>query len=154
MDLPEISNDQQRNARRERAPKTWKESVDSEIDQLGWRDATRVEQPGDDVAIYMVDTQPTEDLVFHPEGPATFSLSTFVDGAGTLSIDGAKPLLIEPGTAVFFACDRITRGQNRIDAGLSIFASSTFAWKNPCLKSLAVFPWRASGSRNYRTQSA
>jgi len=117
MDLPEISNDQQRDARRKGARKTWKESVDSEIEQLGWRDATRVEQPGDDVVIYMVDTQPARDLVFYPEGPATFSLSTFLDGAGTLSIEGAKPLLIEPGTAVFFACDHITRGKNRIDAG-------------------------------------
>lgn len=95
----------------------WKKCVDAEIDQLGWREATRVEQPGDDVTIYTITVTPPEDLVFRPEGPATFSLSVFLDGAGTLSVDGAKPLRVQPGTAVFFACDRVTRGENHVDAG-------------------------------------
>lgn len=96
---------------------SWKETVDSEIDQLGWRKATRVEQPGDDVAIYMIDVIPEKNLVFHPEGPATFSLAIFVDGAGTLSVDGAKPLPVQSGKAIFFACDRKTRGENKVLAG-------------------------------------
>jgi AraC-like DNA-binding protein len=96
---------------------SWKASVDTEIDQLGWREATRVEQPGDDVTIYAIDVLPAEDLVSEMEGPATFSLSIFLDGAGTMAIEGAKPLRIQPGMAIFFACDRVTRGVNRIDAG-------------------------------------
>lgn len=98
-------------------PISWKMCVDAEIDQLGWREATRIEQPGEDVAIYTIDITPAENLAFRPEGPATFSLSVFLDGAGTLSVDGAKPLRVQPGTAVFFACDRMTRGENHIDAG-------------------------------------
>lgn len=101
----------------EEAPDHWKECVEAEIDQLGWRAATRVEQPGDDVTIYVIDVTPPEDLIFTPEGPATFSLSIFLEGAGTLSVDGAKPFPIRPGTAIFFACDRITRGENRVHAG-------------------------------------
>lgn len=100
-----------------KAQSSWKDTVDSEIDQLGWRNATRVEQPGDDVAIYMIDVMPQVDQVFHPEGPATFSLAIFVDGAGTLSVDGAKPLQVQSGTAIFFACDRTTRGENEVLAG-------------------------------------
>lgn len=96
---------------------SWKECVEAEIDQLGWRAATRVEQPGDDVTIYVIDVTPPEDLVFQPEGPATFSLSIFLEGAGTLSVDGAKPFPIQPGTAIFFACDRVTRGENHVRAG-------------------------------------
>lgn len=96
---------------------SWKTCVDAEIDQLGWRQATQVEQPGDDVTIYAIEVTPADDLVFRPEGPATFSLSVFLDGSGTLSVDGAKPLRVQPGTAVFFACDRITRGENHVDAG-------------------------------------
>lgn len=102
---------------KEQAPDHWKECVEAEIDQLGWRAATRVEQPGDDVTIYVIDVTPPEDLVFTPEGPATFSLSIFLEGAGTLSVDGAKPFPIEPGTAIFFACDRVTRGENHVHAG-------------------------------------
>ncbi|MBT9372933.1 AraC family transcriptional regulator [Rhizobium sp. CSW-27] len=98
------------------APISWKACVDAEIDQLGWREATRTEQPGDDITIYTIDVTPPEDLVFRPEGPATFSLSVFLDGAGTLSVDGGKPLRVQPGTAVFFACDRVTRGENHVDA--------------------------------------
>ncbi|KND18123.1 AraC family transcriptional regulator [Pannonibacter phragmitetus] len=95
----------------------WRKTVDAEIDLLGWREATRVEQAGDDVTVYMIDVVPPRDLVFHPEGPATFSLSVFLDGAGTLSVDGARPLAIAPGTAVFFACDRVTRGENHVLGG-------------------------------------
>ncbi len=43
-------------------PVSWKTCVDAEIDQLGWRDATRIEQPGDDVTIYTIDVTPPEDL--------------------------------------------------------------------------------------------
>lgn len=99
------------------APDHWKKCVEAEIDQLGWRTATRVEQPGDDVTIYVIDVTPPEDLVFTPQGPATFSLSIFLEGAGTLSVDGAKPFPIQPGAAIFFACDRVTRGENHVLAG-------------------------------------
>lgn len=117
MTLPKLSQQEGSGRCAPQDGKTWRETVNSEIDQLGWRDATRIEQPGDDVSVYMIDTLPTRDQVFHPEGPATFSLSIFIDGAGTLSVDGAKPFPVQPATAIFFACDRVTRGENRIQAG-------------------------------------
>jgi AraC-like DNA-binding protein len=117
MDLPETSQHEDRGGDAQQPGQTWRETVDSEIDQLGWRGATRVEQPGDDVSIYIIDTMPTEDQVFTPEGPATFSLSIFIDGAGTLSVDGARPFPVQPATAIFFACGRVTRGENHIHAG-------------------------------------
>ncbi len=117
MSFSEIPRHGPQTFRDRRSWGTWKESVDSEIDQLGWRDATRIEQPGDDVTIYAIDVMPPENLIFQPEGPATFSLSIFLDGAGTLSVDGAKPFPIQPGTAIFFACDHTTRGENHVHAG-------------------------------------
>ncbi|WP_407977549.1 helix-turn-helix transcriptional regulator [Brucella pseudogrignonensis] len=98
-------------------PESWRDVVDGEIDQLGWRAFTKVEQPDTDVTVFMIDVTPAQDMVFHPEGPATFSLSVFLDGAGTLSVDGATPFEIVPGAAVLFACKRLTRGENRIQAG-------------------------------------
>ncbi len=99
------------------APATWRESVESEIDKIGLRAGTRSIRPGDDVALYLVDAEIPRDMVFHPEGPATFSLSIILEGRGTLSVDGAKPCTIAPGMAVLFACDRVTRGENRIPGG-------------------------------------
>lgn len=95
----------------------WRDAVDDKIDQLGWRAFTRVEQPDSDVTIFMIDVTPAEDTVFHPEGPATFSLSVFLDGDGTLSVDGAAPFALKPGAAVLFACNRQTRGENCVRAG-------------------------------------
>ncbi|MBB4955147.1 AraC-like DNA-binding protein [Agrobacterium vitis] len=117
MNLTRISSKEADTLLAAASSSNWKDCVDAEIDQLGWREATRIEQPGDDVTIYTIDVTPPEDLMFRPEGPATFSLSIFLDGAGTLSVDGAKPLRIQPGTAVFFACDRVTSGENHVDAG-------------------------------------
>ncbi len=94
----------------------WRDAVDDKIDQLGWRAFTRVEQPDSDVTIFMIDVTPAEDTVFHPEGPATFSLSVFLDGDGTLSVDGAVPFALKPA-AVLFACNRQTRGENCVRAG-------------------------------------
>jgi AraC-like DNA-binding protein len=94
----------------------WREAVDGKIDQLGWRAFTKVEQSGSDITVFMIDVTPTEDTVFHPEGPATFSLSVFLDGVGTLSVDGAAPFALKPGAAVLFACNRTTRGKNFVQA--------------------------------------
>ncbi|WP_273728356.1 helix-turn-helix transcriptional regulator [Brucella gallinifaecis] len=100
----------------EQAEDHWREAVDGKIDQLGWRAFTKVEQPDSDITIFLIDVTPSEDTVFHPEGPATFSLSIFVDGGGTLSVDGAAPFVLKPGAAVLFACNRMTRGENFVQA--------------------------------------
>lgn len=117
MSIADISRDGQQDTGVVQDLETWKKTIDAEIDQLGWRDSTRIEQPGDDVAIYMIDTTPTCDQIFNPEGPATFSLSIFLHGAGTLCVEGAKPFPVQSGTAILFACDRITRGENQVCAG-------------------------------------
>lgn len=117
MKLSDGSAPPQRETPDEALPGAWKARVDSEIEGLGWREATRIEQPGEDVTIYMIDVMPTMDIVFHPEGPATFSLSIFLDGAGTLSVDGARPFEFQAGSAVLFACDRVTSGENHVQAG-------------------------------------
>ncbi|PZA13776.1 AraC family transcriptional regulator [Rhodopseudomonas palustris] len=96
---------------------TWRAAVDREIDALGWTAATRIDQPDDDVTIYAIDAIAAQDAIIHPEGPATFSLSVFLDGRGTLSIDGAKPLSVEPGMAVLFTSSGPVRGENRFVAG-------------------------------------
>lgn len=98
-------------------PSTWREAVDHEIEALGWAQSTRIDCPDEDVTIYVVDAVVPHDITFHPEGPATFSLSVFLDGRGTLSVTGARPLAIEPGMAVLFTSNRYSRGENRVPAG-------------------------------------
>jgi len=95
----------------------WREAVNREIDKLGWADATRMEATESGVALYVVDVLPEEDKHFTPEGPATFSLSVFLNGHGTLSVDGGEPFTFQPGSAVLFTCNRMTRGANTIRGG-------------------------------------
>lgn len=96
---------------------SWREAVDQEIAALGWRQGTRIDQPEDDVTIYVIDTVAPQDITFRPEGPATFSLSIFLDGRGTVSIDGARPLSIEPGMSALFVSNRYISGENTVSAG-------------------------------------
>ncbi|WP_346892319.1 AraC family transcriptional regulator [uncultured Roseibium sp.] len=95
----------------------WQEAVNREIDKLGWADVTRMEATESGVALYVVDVFPEEDKHFTPEGPATFSLSVFLNGHGTLSVDGAEPFTFQPGSAVLFTCNRMTRGSNTFRGG-------------------------------------
>lgn len=95
---------------------TWQAAIDQTIDEIGWRNGTRVENPHPAVSVYMVDVRTDEDLIFTPEGPPTFSLSVFLEAAGTFSVEGAAPLDLHDGLAILFACNHITRGENRIPA--------------------------------------
>ncbi|MEW5421452.1 helix-turn-helix transcriptional regulator [Amorphus sp. 3PC139-8] len=97
--------------------KTWREAVDHEIEQLGWAGGVRVDEPAEDITIYVIDTVVPEARSFDPEGPATFSLSVFLDGAGTLSVHGARPFEIYPGAAVLFTSSKVASGENVLPAG-------------------------------------
>lgn len=99
------------------SPDHWQTSVDNAIDQQGWRAGTRVMRSGEDVTVYTIDSYMEEGCVFRPEGPETFSLSVFLEGRGTLSVDGASPLEISPGSGVLFASNRYTRGKNSLAGG-------------------------------------
>lgn len=96
---------------------TWREAVDREIDALGWTQGTRIDQPDADVTIYMIDAVSSQDAIVRPEGPTTFSLSIFLDGRGTLSVNGAKPLHVVPGMAVLFTSETVIGGENFFEAG-------------------------------------
>ncbi len=93
---------------------------------------------------FLIDVTPAEDTVFHPEGPATFSLSVFLDGDGTLSVDGAVPFALKPGAAVLFACNRQTRGEIACGQGEDC-GSSTSVSKPLCSKTGGVSLARLGG---------
>jgi AraC-like DNA-binding protein len=97
--------------------RNWSEAINLTIDELGWRSGTHIERLHDSVSVYMVEIIPEKTILFRPEGPATFSLSIFLDGAGTLSVEGATPFNIQAGSAVLFACNHTTRGENCIQSG-------------------------------------
>ncbi|ABD88586.1 transcriptional regulator, AraC family [Rhodopseudomonas palustris BisB18] len=97
-------------------------AVDQEMEALGGADAVRVDHPCEDVAIYIIDTFVPHDVTLSQEGPATFSLSVFLEGRGAVSLDGAQPLLIEPGMAALFTSSRFSRGQNSVRGGQRLLA--------------------------------
>jgi AraC-like DNA-binding protein len=99
------------------ASASWRQAVEHEIEALGWSRHARIERPDEDVTICTIDAAPPRDVTVYPEGPSTFSLSVFLEGRGTLSIDGAAPLTVRPGVGVLFTSSDRVRGENTILAG-------------------------------------
>jgi AraC-like DNA-binding protein len=95
----------------------WRAAVDQEVRSLGWESKVRIEQPHLGITIGVLDTVIEQDTTFYPEGPATFSLSIFLDGRGTLSVVGAKPLEISPGMAAVFSSKGYCKGENFLPGG-------------------------------------
>lgn len=109
-DVTSAPHDEQLNA-------TWRDAVDREVAILGIEKYMRVEQPHAGVTICVLDAPIDGDRTFYPEGPETFSLSIFLDGRGALSVTGAEPLAIVPGTAVVFSSKGYCRGENFLPGG-------------------------------------
>jgi AraC-like DNA-binding protein len=86
------------------------------IAALGLGNSVRLESPDRDITITCVDGQPVKNAEFSGEGPATFCIAVFLDGSGSLAIDGGAPLAVEPGTAIVFSSRRSVRGTNMIKA--------------------------------------
>ena len=99
---------------------TWREAVDREVINLGWSERTRIEQPHDGVTVCVFEAGVDKDTTFYPEGPETFSLSIFLDGRGTVSVTGATPLTITPGTAIVFSSKGYCGGENFLPGGQRI----------------------------------
>lgn len=84
---------------------------------LDWQRHLKVEQPGEGISMALLDIMPREDAHIAVSGPPTFSISMFLEGAGTLSIDGGEPLEIQSGMAVFCTTDQTVNGLNVIRGG-------------------------------------
>lgn len=92
----------------------WRDAVDRQLEGMGWLRHARIEQPDEAVTVYAVDTGVPQDVTFSAAGPPTFSISVFLNGSGTLAIDGAVPLSFSDGFAVLFASNRYSSGQDTI----------------------------------------
>jgi AraC-like DNA-binding protein len=86
------------------------------IAALGLGNSVRLEHPDRDITITCVDGHPVKNAEFTGEGPATFCVAVFLDGSGSLAIDGGVPLAVEPGIAIVFSSRRMVRGTNVIKA--------------------------------------
>jgi AraC-like DNA-binding protein len=98
----------------------WLSAAAPAVGDLGWKDHLHVDALGEDVSIAMLDVVPAADARIPVEGPATFSICVFLDGEGTLSIDGGQPLPITRGMAVVCVTDRIVAGLNTVRGGARI----------------------------------
>lgn len=80
--------------------------------------AAQVNEPlGDGMAFNHVDFTARTEQRLRIAGPATLSISLFLDGAGSLSVDGGRPLTIRPGLTVLYHAGRPTAGEDVIPAG-------------------------------------
>jgi AraC-like DNA-binding protein len=89
----------------------------AEIAAAGWPNAVRFDRPDRDIAILCLDATPEKDIRLDVEGPATFCIAVFLDGSGSVAIDGGVPLDVTPGTAIVFFSRGHTRGTNQVNGG-------------------------------------
>ncbi len=98
----------------------WLTAVAPAVRTLGWERHMHVDDLGEGVSIALLDVLPPEDVVLVVEGPPTFSISVFVEGEGTVSIDGGEPLVVTAGTAVICSTDRIVSGVDVLRGGVRL----------------------------------
>jgi AraC-like DNA-binding protein len=94
----------------------WRTGARPEVEALGWQQFVRVDEPDDDVRIAYLDVVPERDISVVAEGPATFCIAIMLEGEGSVSIDGGRPLDVRPGTAVVFSSEGVVRGENTVRA--------------------------------------
>ncbi|WP_372055176.1 AraC family transcriptional regulator [Tistrella mobilis] len=107
--------------------KTWEVDENSALKAEGigaippWFAAQANEPLGEGMAVNRFDFSAETEQRLRIAGPPTLSISMFFDGAGSLSIDGGRPLEIRPGTTVLYHANRPTVGEDLIPAGARVF---------------------------------
>lgn len=133
----------------------WLTAVAPAMRTLDWQSHMQVDDLGEGVSIALLDVLPPEDVELVVEGPPTFSISVFVEGEGTVSIDGGEPLAITPGTAVICSTDRIVGGVDVMRGGSacgsSMCGSSLTCWRSSEVRSggtMVAGCWWTGACRN------
>ena len=90
-------------------------------DDTIWQHQSLYQSSEHDILIYALDGTPRHDIVLEASGPATFSLSFFIHGEGTLCVDGAEPLTLCPSKAVLFASDDFCHGKDILRKNARLF---------------------------------
>lgn len=78
------------------------------------------EQVGENLQISTLDINLSEEQIMSSQGPATFCIAIFLDGAGELSIESGKVLKIEPGLTVVFHSATVVKGRTLFAANSHI----------------------------------
>lgn len=120
-------------------PSNWREELAPQFDAHGWADRSCFNDLDHDIAVSCIEFEPESDGVVVTDGPPTFCIATFLDGRGSLSIDGGQPLDVEPGTTVIFHSQACIRGENKVCAGRRIQIID-IRYAEPFLKRLGGMP--------------
>lgn len=92
-------------------------SLGSGRQAAGWNASLRSEEIGEGWRANIFDCRAPQEEVRTVEGPATFSISLFLDGAGRLGLENGPVLDLQPRSLFLFHAPRPTRGLNHIAAG-------------------------------------
>jgi len=72
---------------------------------------------GHGIGLRRFDFAAPESCALQVEGPATFCVAIYLEGIGSVALEGGAHLAIEPGTTVLFYAPRPSRGEKRIIGG-------------------------------------
>lgn len=98
----------------------WLTAAAPAVRDLGWHEHLKVDALGEGISTAILDVVPPQDSRIEVEGPPTFSISLFLEGQGTLSINGGRPLSITPGMAVVCATDQRVSGVDTVRGGARV----------------------------------
>lgn len=92
-------------------------SLEDGLPVPGWNNSLRTEEIGEGCCINLIDCRLEEDESRRVEGPPTFSISLFLEGAGRFAIENGPALDLEPRSMFLFHTPQPTRGLNQIEGG-------------------------------------
>ncbi|GGF70005.1 AraC family transcriptional regulator [Azorhizobium oxalatiphilum] len=98
----------------------WLTAAAPSVRDFGWDRHLMMDELGGGLSVAMLDVLPPQDVEIAVEGPPTFSISLFVEGEGSISIDGGQPLRITPGVVVVCSTDRTIAGTNKVNGGVRL----------------------------------
>lgn len=78
---------------------------------------TRAELRSADISVSTIVGELEDDVTFSASGPAAFSITLVVEGAGYTLLDGCDPLDVSSGKALFFWSDGRISGKDHINGG-------------------------------------
>lgn len=81
---------------------------------------TRPELRSTDMSVSTIVGTLDDDVTFDAVGPAAFSITLVVEGAGYTLMDGCEPLDVTSGKAIFFWSDGLISGRDHIKGGSPI----------------------------------
>lgn len=116
-------------------------------DDGGWKEQFSCDEIGEGCRVGIVDCLVTEDQTHNVEGPPTFSVSLFLQGAGCFEVEHGPSFEFGAGSMFLFLTKEPTRGRDRMYANTHL-RGAEFRFSIPVLRRIGLARSLEFGSRD------